>query len=236
MRISDIDVAVLAGGLGTRLREVLPSTPKILAPVRGQTFLEHLLKWLSRQDVCRVILCLGHRSGDVMSFLESRSESCPEIVTVVEPEPLGTAGAVAFARAHFHSDPVMVMNGDTVVDANLDAFLAAHEASGAEASILCAQVECAGRYGRLEIDAGQRVARFVEKDPSFTGSAWINAGVYLFNGPVLQLIGSLAKGSLERDILEKMPAGRIHAFRAGGRFLDIGTPETLALASEVLSI
>lgn len=236
MAITDIDVAVLAGGLGTRLREVLPATPKILAPLGNRTFLEYLLEWLARQGARRVVMCLGHRSSDVVSFLENRPRQGMDVVTVIEPEPLGTGGAVAFAQPQFRSDPVMVMNGDTAVEADLNAFLAGHVASGADASILCAKVESAGRYGRIEIDDNQRVSRFVEKDSSFTGTAWINAGVYLFNERILQAIGRLAKGSLERDILEKMPAGRIHAFRSSGRFLDIGTPETLALASEVLPI
>jgi mannose-1-phosphate guanylyltransferase len=235
MNLSAIDVAVLAGGLGTRLRGLLQETPKILAPIGGKPFLEHLLGWLRRQGARRVVLCLGYRAVDVIAFLGSRDFSPQEIETVVEPQPLGTGGAVAFAGHSFRSDPVLVMNGDTVVDADLNAFLAAHCHSGAEASILCAQVEDASRYGRIEIDAGERVVRFVEKDPSAGGAAWINGGIYLFSSPVLQRIGQLSTGSLERDVLEKMPAGRIHAYRAEGSFLDIGTPETLSLAPEVLT-
>ena len=233
-RIADIDITVLAGGLGTRLQKVLPDTPKILAPQRGQPFLEHLLRWLSSQGARRVLLALGYRAEGVLAYLESRSFTSLRVETIVEPEPLGTGGAVAFARAHLNSDPVMVVNGDTIVDADLNAFLASHQASGAEASILCAEVKNAGRYGRVEIDAASRVRRFEEKDPGSTGTHWINAGFYLFRRTVLDRIASLRKGSLEHDILEKMPPGSLHAFRTRGRFLDIGTPETLAVAPEVL--
>lgn len=235
MGIADIDVAVLAGGLGTRLRGVLPEAPKILAPVGGKPFLEHLLGWLTRQGACRVLLCLGYRAADVLTFLEQRSFSPLEIETVIEPEPLGTGGAVAYALPRFRTEPVMVMNGDTIVEADLNAFLAAHHASQAEASILCVRAENTGCYGRLEIGADRRVIRFAEKDPPAAGTGWINGGVYLFGRPILQRIAKLAKGSLERDILENTPAGRIYAFHAEGRFLDIGTPEALAVAPEVLT-
>jgi mannose-1-phosphate guanylyltransferase len=235
MEIANIDVAVLAGGLGTRLQGVLPATPKILAPVGGRPFLEHLLEWLIRQGARRTVLCLGYRSADVLAFLKTRSFAPLEVNTVIEARPLGTGGAVANALSSLSSDPVMVINGDTIVETDLKSFLSAHCASKAAASILCARVEDAGRYGRLEIDSGQRVVRFEEKNPAAGKPAWINAGIYLFGRTALRKIAGLTEGSLERDILEKMPAGTIHAFLTGGRFLDIGTPETLALAPEILT-
>lgn len=235
MVMADIDVVILAGGLGTRLRGVLPETPKILAPVLGRPFLDHVLEWLARQGVRRVVLGLGYRAGDVLAYLEQHPFPALEIRTVVEPEPLGTAGALAYARPQLRSNPVLAMNGDTIVTADLNRFLDAHLDAGTPASILCAEVEDAGRYGRLEIDGADRVVRFREKDLSAAGRAWINAGLYLFGAAAMEQIGRLRKGSLERDILEKMPAGMIYAFRAAGGFLDIGTPESLAMAAEVLT-
>jgi NDP-sugar pyrophosphorylase family protein len=235
MSIAHLDIVVLAGGLGTRLRDVLPETPKILAPVGNRPFLDHLLHWLIRQGARRVVLSLGYRAADVLAYLEARSFAPLEIHPLVETEPLGTGGAVAFALPFLHSDPVLVINGDTFVDTNLNAFVRHYRDCGSDASIVCAEVENAGRYGRVEIDPAGRVRRFAEKDPAASGPAWINAGAYLFGRQVLKKIATLRKGSLERDILEKMPPGSIVAFRAQGRFLDIGTPETLALAPEVLT-
>jgi mannose-1-phosphate guanylyltransferase len=209
--------------------------PKILAPVLGRPFLEHLLEWLTRQGAHRVVLSLGYRAEDVLSYLESRSFPGLEIQPAIEPEPLGTGGAVAFARPFLKVDPVLVINGDTIVDVNLSGFVRAHYDCGAEASMLCVQVEDAGRYGRVEIDALGRVFRFMEKDPAAIGPAWINAGFYLFNRSTMEKIFQLKRGSLERDILEQMPRGTIAAFRIDRRFLDIGTPQTLALAAEVLN-
>lgn len=234
MNPGEVDVVVLAGGLGTRLQSVLPETPKILAPVGGRPFLELLLNWLESQGVRRVVLCLGYRAADVLAWLETHSFSNLRIQHVIEPEPLGTGGALANAIPVLSGHPVLVMNGDTMVHTDLNAFLAAHCAANAPASLLCVEVPDAARYGRVDIDAGGHVVRFMEKDATASGTAWINGGFYLFGSQVMDVISKLSKGSLERDVLEKLPPRTIHAFRANGRFLDIGTPETFAVASEVL--
>jgi NDP-sugar pyrophosphorylase family protein len=231
----DVDVLVLAGGLGSRLDGVLTGLPKILAPIDGRPFLEYLLDWLQGQGVVRVILGLGHRAEPVHRYLAAHSWKGLEVIPVVEPRPLGTAGAVGFAYPSLHSNPVLVMNGDTVVEADLGAFVASHRQSGAAASVLCAKVEDAGRYGRIEIDADDRIVRFEEKNTAASEPSWVNAGMYLFHRTMLDQIARLESGSLERDVLEGMPAGSVHAFQTAGRFLDIGTPQSLAQAAAFLS-
>ena len=226
---------MLAGGLGTRLQGVLPGLPKVMAPVAGRPFLDYLLVWLREQGARRVILSLGYQSMVVMDYLKRHAFPPLQVETIVEPSPLGTAGAIAFARAALTSDPVLVINGDTFVDIDLKTFLEAHQTSGMAVSLACAEVEHPGRYGRLELDQQDRIIRFEEKDPATMAPSWINAGFYLFNQSVLDAyIRNLLSGSLERDVLAVMPARSIQACRTKGRFLDIGTPETLNLAAEVL--
>jgi NDP-sugar pyrophosphorylase family protein len=233
--ISKIDIVVLAGGLGTRLQGVLPGIPKAMAPVAGKPFLDHLLVWLREQGAGHVVLSLGYQSAVVLQYIRDHAFLPLQIVTVVEPKPLGTAGAIAFARPALTTDPVLVINGDTFVDVDLNSFLVAHRASGAAASLVCVRVDHPGRYGRLELDQQDRIIRFEEKDPAALEPSWINAGVYLFNRSVLDHhFASLHCGSLERDILAVMPPRFIHAFKTQGRFLDIGTPHSLDMASEVL--
>src|ERR1019366_6737152 len=116
MEIANIDVAVLAGGLGTRLQGVLPATTKILAPVGGRPFLEHLLGWLIRQGARRTVLCLGLGSAVGLAFLKTRCLARLEVNTVIEPGSPGTVGAVANALSSLSSAPVMVINGDTIVE------------------------------------------------------------------------------------------------------------------------
>jgi NDP-sugar pyrophosphorylase family protein len=229
--VSDVDIVVLAGGLGTRLDGLLTGVPKIMAPIAGRPFLEYLLGWLIEQGAARVILGLGHRAKPVLDYLEAHSFSPLEVLTVVEPRPLGTAGALGFASSYLRSDPVMVMNGDTFVEADLSAFLASHRNAGTAASVLSVKVNDPHRYGRIELDSSSRIARFEEKRSTATAPSWVNAGVYLFNRTILERIVKLKHGSIERDVLEAQPPGSVHACRTEGRFLDIGTPESLAQAS-----
>ena len=232
--LASIDIQILAGGLATRLRGVLTDRPKILAPVAKRPFLDWLLDWLAEQGARRVVLGLGYRADMVLDYLADNPHPELEIVPVIEPQPLGTAGAVAFARPYFRSDPVMVLNGDTILEADLSEFAAEHRRSPSMGSMICVRLADARRYGSVEIDAAGRVLSFREKGSS-TASGWINGGVYLFGGAVIDRIAGLASGSLEREVLAAMPPGSIHAFRTEGRFLDIGTPESLASAEDFLS-
>lgn len=236
--LDEIDIAILAGGLGTRIRGVLGDTPKVLAPIaiggRTRPFLDILLDWLAGQGARRIVLCLGHLADRVERHLAQISRDNLSIVRVVEPGPLGTAGALRFAGNRLASDPVMVINGDTFVDADLAAMLARHRAAGVRATMLCARMDDAGRYGRVGIGADGTVSRFVEKDAK-AGAGTINAGIYLLGRGVIDDIMGGTATSIERDVLERMPGGSIHAVVTDGRFIDIGTPESLEAAPTVLA-
>ncbi len=230
-QLSDIDIAVLAGGLGTRLAGAVPGLPKVLAPVAGRPFVEHLVDFLAAQGAKRIVFLLGHRAEMVTAHLEAHRRAGIEFDWSIEPEPLGTGGALTFAAAKFRSDPVLVVNGDTFVDADLGAFSTAY---AKPAAMLAVEVDDAGRYGRLDIAHG-KVMRFVEKDPSFKGKAAINAGIYLLSR---ELIGGIEAGkpvSLERDVFERLAPGTIAAHIDGqARFVDIGTPESWQGAASIV--
>ncbi len=228
--LSGIDVAILAGGLGTRLRPVLPDTPKILAPVDGRPFLEILLDHLQRCGAGRVVLCLGHLASQVEAWLAAAPMRQQEIVLSVETQQLGTAGALRLARTLLTSDPVLVMNGDTFCDADYAAMVAGHRAEGA--TLLCAHQPDASRYGAITVGDDGTVLTFSEKEPGPGRPGLINAGVYLFSGKVLDTIAGGHARSLERDILPRIIGMR--AVRHDGAFIDIGLPETLRLAASVV--
>jgi len=228
------DILVLAGGLGTRIRPVLGDVPKLLAPIGQQTYLDFLLEWLQRFGARRVVFALGHGAQPILDHLGRRPRDSLAVETVVEPAPLGTAGAVRFARGMLATDPVLVLNGDSFVDADLCAFHAVHCASGAPGTILCVEVADAGRYGRVLIDERQRIGGFREKDPSFQGHAFVSGGVYFLSAALLDEIAAGDAVSIERDVFERRPAGSLAAYAGCFRFIDIGTPETLALAESVL--
>lgn len=233
--VGAIDVAVLAGGLGTRLRSALgEDVPKVLAPIGGRPFLDHLIDWLKGFGARRVVLCLGHLADRVIAHLDAHPAEGIEVAFVIEPEPLGTAGAIRFARSQLTSDPVLVLNGDTFFDADVPGALARHRAEDRRISMLCAEVPSIARFGGVERDERGRVVRFVEKDPAADRPGLVNAGMYLFSQAMLDEIARAAGPSLERDVLQVQPPGTIHAEVARGRFIDIGTPESLAAAAHVL--
>jgi NDP-sugar pyrophosphorylase family protein len=233
--LESVDVLVLAGGLGTRIRPALGNMPKLLAPIDGRPFLSYLLQWLISFDARRVVLALGHGAAAVQEYLRDFRDPALAVSAIVEPRPLGTAGAVRFARARLHTDPVLVMNGDSFVAADLCAFLAFHRASGAAGTVLCATVEHAGRYGRIATCENARIREFVEKDIAFQGRAMVNAGLYLLSPSLLDTIVAMPGPSLERDVFERLPVSSLAAFAGGFDFVDIGTPERLATAVSVLA-
>lgn len=228
-----LDIFILAGGLGTRIRPVLGDLPKILAPILGRPYLAYLLDWLERFGARRVVLGLGHRAQAVMDYLDARPAGRIEVATVIEPSPLGTAGAIRFARGALQSDPVLVMNGDSFTDADLCALVDRHRAAKAIGTMLCAEVDDAGRYGRVELDQSGRIGGFIEKDANFHGTALISTGVYLLSADLLDDIAAGDAASIERDVFERLPSGTLAAFAGRFGFIDIGTPESLALAASV---
>jgi NDP-sugar pyrophosphorylase family protein len=222
--LATLDVLVIAGGLGTRIQSALGDTPKLLAPIGGRPYLAYLLDWLRRFGAKRIVLGLERNKSSYDDLT---------VVTVTEPEPLGTAGAIRFARANLRTDPVLVMNGDSFADADLCAFVAHHRRARAKATLLCAEVEDAGRYGRVELDGDGRIAGFIEKDPDFHGKSAVSAGVYLFSAALLDEIAGGGAVSLERDVFGRAPSGSLDAFAGPFAFIDIGTPESLKLAGGV---
>ncbi len=225
---------VLAGGLGTRIRGVLGDTPKVLAPVNGRPYLDHLLDHLAADGARGAVLALGHLADKVKAHLESRPPPLP-VRCVVEPAPLGTGGALRHAVPAIEAPDALVMNGDTWVDTDLGAFVAAWRASGRDAALLGVQVDDISRFGSIKVAADGSLAAFVEKDPDMRGAGLINGGVYLFSRGGLTRVTQLEGASLERDMLARMPAGSTFVYvaeKAG--FVDIGTPESLAGAGNVM--
>ena len=226
--LAEIDIVILAGGLGTRLRSVLSDRPKVLAPIGTRTFLDILLERLASFGARRVILSLGHLADEVTAHLKSYRGSM-DIVCSVEPAPMGTAGAIRFVASYVKSKTVLILNGDSLVGADLCAFVEAHRTSRAIGSVLCVRVPDSARYGTVEIDANGRIAAFREKTGSTVPGA-INAGVYLADRPLLGRVCDGAGASLERDVFQVLPPGTLAAYVGDFPFIDIGVPEDLARA------
>jgi NDP-sugar pyrophosphorylase family protein len=223
---------VLAGGLGTRLQAVLPDTAKPLAPVKGRPFLFYLFEQLTRAGVSPVILCTGHLADQLRAVGQTVSTA---ILYSEENRQLGTAGALRLAwRNYPDTDPWLVMNGDSYLDIDLNAMIDSHERSGCKAAIAAVRVPDGRRYGGLEWTVDHRITAFHEKSGA-PGPRWINGGVYIFKREFLNALPERVPLSLETEVFPGWIAEGIHAFESPARFIDIGTPESYALAQHFFS-
>jgi len=214
---------VLAGGLGTRLKPRFGDLPKPLAPLGGRPFLAAQLDWLRGRGISRAVILAGYGADRVRAALGDGSEWGVALEYSVEAEPLGTGGALKLAE-RFVEGPALVVNGDTIGDAQPWALERDRWEAGALGAVALYRVADATARGRVEHDAG-RVTRFVEKDESHSGPAWVNGGQYVF-APELWSHLPAGASSLERDVLPGLAErGQLLGCTCEGRFWDIGTPE-----------
>ncbi len=226
------DTIVLAGGLGTRIRSVLGDLPKVLAPVAGRPFLDHLLVQLAGAGCRHVTFATGHGADRVEAHLETLREQFPNVGLSISHETtaLGTGGAIRNALGTTASEDLAVMNGDSYVDADLAALAALHTRKEAQATMTLVHVNDAGRYGTVRIDPEGRVISFAEKSGNSGESATINAGAYIFRRSVFEQLHENTNISLEYDVLPKLCGFGLYGCVQDAPFIDIGTPDTLAAA------
>lgn len=228
-----MEAIILAGGLGTRLREVVGDVAKPMAPVNGKPFLYYLLSWLKQYPVEKIILSVGYKSESVVKYFGNSFLNIP-VGYIVEVKPLGTGGAVKYALKKAEGDNVLVLNGDTYFPVDLNRFFAFHSDNNHKFSIALKRMKDFSRYGSVDC-IGNTIIRFNEKKLCHDGL--INGGIYLVNR---QFFGSEQLPeifSLERDLLEK-EAGTsiIKGLIFDELFIDIGLPEDYKRAASVLPI
>jgi D-glycero-alpha-D-manno-heptose 1-phosphate guanylyltransferase len=213
---------VLAGGLGTRLREAVADVPKCLAPVGSRSFLEIQIGALLAAGVGDIVLSLGHMANQVVSAV-ARMEHRGRVRHVVEPSLLGTGGAIAFALDTLGLDEVLVANGDTHLEGDISAMLQPLDRAGGELlRMAVVQVADRGRFGGVQLDAQQRVRGFLEKGQS--GPGCINAGLYRLCRATLHASTDVPY-SLELRVLPGLvERGAVFAVAIEGSFMDIGVP------------
>ena len=223
---------VLAGGLGTRLKPRFGELPKPLAPLGGRPFLARQLEWLRDHGIRSAVLLTGFGAEQIQASLGDGSALGIALEYSVEAEPLGTGGALALAKP-FVDGPILVVNGDTLGEADPWTMERDRWERGALGSVALYRVDDARSRGHVERD-GDRLARFIEKDEQFSGPAWVNGGQYVFSPEFWRELPAGAH-SLERDVLPRLAAeGRLHGHTCEGRFYDIGTPEEFDRAQREL--
>jgi NDP-sugar pyrophosphorylase family protein len=227
--MQDVKAVLLVGGLGTRLRSVVPSTPKVLASVGKRSFLELLVEQLRSQGIRRLVMCSGYLADQIETEFGDGRAWGVEIEYSHEEQPLGTAGAVKRAELYLQDVPAfVVMNGDSFLEVNFSDLMQCHRDHQAMATLAVLRVEDASRYGTVHVDADGRVSGFAEKTGNCVPGL-VNGGVYVFDHAVLQHIPE-GPASLERDVFPRLVDQGVYAREQHGMFIDIGTPADYARA------
>lgn len=229
----DIDVIILCGGLGTRLRGIINDRPKVMTEIHGRPFLDILINYIKRFGFTRFILCVGYL-GDVIKEYYEKKSSDLAILFSEEREPLGTAGAIKNAEKLIQNEVFLVLNGDSICEVDLKVFLRFHNSKRALLSIVLSTIENPADYGVIKLDENQKVLSFSEKTTA-RGVSLVNAGIYLMNRTVLGDIPSGQKFLLEYDLFPKILDKGIYGYVTDKRLIDIGTPERLELTRQLIS-
>ncbi len=221
---------VLAGGLGTRLRECVSDRPKVLAPVADKPFLAHLLGQLHACGFKKVVLCTGYL-GEMIETAFGSSFEGMSLAYSREDEPLGTGGAITHAMPLVDSDDVLVLNGDSYCSTDLAAFVHWAQARSAVAALVAVEVADTSRFGLVHVTDDGCVTSFEEKG-TCRGEGHINAGIYHFQSEFLRRLPSDGFLSLEKEVLPYLTPITLRGYQAQGRFIDIGTKESFDASEE----
>ncbi len=214
---------ILAGGLGSRLQEVIHHYPKPMALIDGRPFLEYLILQLKKHNLTEIVLCIGYLREKIKEYFQDGTRWGVEIEYSEEEKPLGTGGAIKLAESFIGSDSFLVLNGDSYLDVDFDELIGFHKLREAMATLALVQINKPERYGLVEIDKNSHITSFREKG-AISKSNLINGGVYVFQK---EMFNSISRGnvSLEEDIFPKLIGKRFYGKPHRTYFIDIGVPE-----------
>jgi NDP-sugar pyrophosphorylase family protein len=222
---------LLAGGMGTRLRPLTAHTPKPIVPIFNRPFLHYQIDLLKKvPEIDEAILSLNYQPDRIAEVLGDGSANVLPLRYVVEPEPLGTGGAIKYASTGVR-DTVVVFNGDVLTQIDLASVIRLHRERRARATIVLTPVDNPMAYGLVETESDGSVRRFVEKptaDSITTNN--INAGVYVLEPETFDRIPDGVPWSIERAYFPSLVERKetFVAYLYDGYWIDIGTPEKYA--------
>lgn len=224
-----IQAVILVGGEGTRMRPLTDTRPKPMLMLVDRPIVEHQLDHLRRHGITDVVFSCGYKPEAIQSHFGDGASIGMTLSYVVDPEPLGTAGALKNAEPFIHADEIVVRNGDILTDLDVGALAGAHRASGALGTLTLTPVEDPSAFGLVRLEPDRRVEAFVEKprpDELRPGEPFlINAGTYFLGREVLAAIPSGRAVSIERETFPALAAaGRLFGFPSECYWRDIGNP------------
>lgn len=229
--VNVLDVLILCGGKGTRLRSAVSDRPKSMAVLRGRPFLEWQLLSLRKGGFKNIVLCTGYMGMNIRDHFGDGDKLGLCIRYSEEHEARGTGGAIRSACALVQSDPVLVLNGDSWCDLDLARLISFHNTHEAMGTLALTTVAHSQRYGQVLLGRSEEVIGFSEKGKSET-AGWINAGMYVLAHSFMESIPKQSYSSLEHDVFPNWVKKGLYGCSGERRFFDIGTPASYAQAEQ----
>src|SRR4051794_30701968 len=222
---------ILAGGQGTRLRPLTLALPKPVVPLAGRPFISFMLGWLRSHGVHDVVLSCGFLSDAVHEAL-GEEHAGSRLQYLIEDEPLGTAGPIRLAAdAGLLEERFLVLNGDCLCDIDLTAQIAQHDRTDACATIALVEVDDTSSYGVVPTARDNSVQAFLEKSAGPAPTNRINAGAYVLDRGVVDLIAGGRAVSIEREVFPQLVGRGLYGYMADAYWIDVGTPERYRAAT-----
>jgi mannose-1-phosphate guanylyltransferase len=218
---------IMAGGFGTRLKELTQDTPKPMLLLQGRPILEYSIELCKRYGITEIALSIFHFGDKIKQYFGDGSRFGVHIVYVEENEPMGTGGALRLFE-HWLNEPFMMCNADELKDINLYELYKHHMMSNALATIALTRVEDPSQYGVVDLE-GNKIKRFVEKPKKEEApSNFINAGLYIIEPEAIKFVPHRFT-MVEKDLFPKLAnIGRLNGFKFNGQWFDTGTIERYA--------
>lgn len=228
-----MEAIILAGGLGTRLRERISDLPKPMAPIVNRPFLLYLLEQLYQYNITRIVISTGYMHEKIEQYFGNKYRDI-DLVYSVEEEPLGTGGAIRKAYEQINEDDILILNGDTFFNIDINAAYEQHKSSNADLTIALKAMKNFDRYGEV-ILLGNKVIKFEEK--KFRDNGYINGGIYFAKSGLFDNITLPSKFSFEIDFMQRyLSRLKFTGYLSEAYFIDIGIPEDYARAQSELII
>jgi D-glycero-alpha-D-manno-heptose 1-phosphate guanylyltransferase len=218
------EAIILAGGFGTRLQTVVSDVPKPMAPINNEPFLNYVFAYLKHYHIEHVVLSTGYLADKISDYYKNEYRGI-KISYTKEETPLGTGGGIRLAMEKCYTKNVLVLNGDSFFDVNLNQYFNQHSSFHSDCSLALRKVDNAARYGTIKLGNGF-IKEFKEKD-SIEKEGLINGGVYIINRELfLNKTEALKSFSIEKDFFEtRINELNLMGFEYEGYFIDIGIPE-----------
>lgn len=219
------EAIILAGGFGTRLKHIVSEVPKPMAMINNIPFLTFLFQKLQKEGVKHIILSTGYMHGKIADFYGNKFETI-DLTYSHETTPLGTGGAILLALEKATTDDVLILNGDTLFDIDIQKFEHFHALKKGVLSVSLREMEDVSRYGSVVLNNEKKIIAFTEKNETKSPQGAINGGIYILRKEWYLKLDLPEKFSFEKDVLENLyQQYDFYGLGYNSYFIDIGVPE-----------